>query len=178
MLRALSASVLLCAAITPAVAHESAPVPARLTLGPENAYHLEVKLDLYPLATGRPPGHGGGEARREFAALSADQRSAAIERLEALLERRLRLRLDGEVANPEVLLPDLAGAELGDRVILRGVAPEGVETIQVSPSRALPGLILSLHRTAAGEAEETASLPRGEAGPVWTFREPSPPAVP
>ena len=127
-------------------AHQLAFTDVRVELASDGTYRVDVTCDLDALALGMPSSADSEVLVAEIDALDAEARQALKSKLAKLLERRLRVRFDGdkhdfEVSFPNEGQPSPAGippSALGLVARLSGQAPEGATHISFFASRAFP----------------------------------------
>jgi hypothetical protein len=142
----------------PAHAHNFTFTDVQLELHADGSYSVDVVCDLDALALGVPSTTDSAALAAEIEAMDADQQEALVARLERVLQRRLRMRFDGEKDEFTVSLPargqpppeGLPPTALGLVARLSGRIPPDVEEVTFFASRAFPPVRLTVTR--AGEA--------------------------
>jgi hypothetical protein len=165
-------AVLLVAAS--AGAHDFAFTDVRLEVRAGGTWVADVGCDVDALALGVPSTADSAALTAEIEALSPAARDALVAHLASLLERRIRVRFDGEPVPFEVSLPERGQARrpgepptaLGLVVRLTGRVPEGAHEVTFFASRAFPPVRLVLVRP--GETPWPAEVvpPGAESRPV------------
>ncbi len=135
---------LLCVATL--TAHDFTSSQAKLTIaGAEASFWLTCDIDA--IALGTSPSADSRELAKQLAALSAQEQAQCWQQVEDYLERRIRLRFDGEPV-PLELLPNNHRANqdsfFGIRAEFRAVVPANWQAVTVFASRALPALDLQV----------------------------------
>ena len=132
-------------------------VEARLRVGHES-FELELRTDLDALLVGMSPASPVEDRIRAMARLQGEELDAAIERLRKYLERRIRVRFDGEMAPVVVVFPDSRRSDdgrsllsLGGRAVLRGPMPARAGVVSFFASRSFGAVRLTVH-TRGGSA--------------------------
>jgi len=158
----------------PAAAHSFGYTDVHMQLGADGRYAVDVTCDLDALALGVSSTTDSAKLAAEIEALPEAERAELVEQLKALLQRRLRVRFDGQpdsfgVELPESGEPPRAGqlpTALGLRARLVGRIPQGARTVSFFASRAFPPVRLIVTRP--GEAPGAPDLlPQGgESGPI------------
>jgi hypothetical protein len=189
-MRRLALLAALGALATTASAHNFAFTDVRLELPGDGSYAVDVTCDLDALALGVPSTADSAALASEIEALEPEAREELVERLVDLLERRLRVRFDGEPDAFEVTLPGrgqppgpgLPPSALGLAARLSGRVPPDAHEATFFASRAFPPVRLTVARAgeAAGPVEVLApgaeswpvplAGPRRLAGHLETFR--------
>ena len=143
---ALLAGALLLTGATGALAHPLTFTGVTLTLHADGAFEADLIYDLDALALGVPLDTDDAELVAALESLSPEELETRIARLRRLLERRVRVRFDGEPAPFDVSFPDHGTARateadiptvLGLTARLGGTIPEGAATVGFFASRAL-----------------------------------------
>jgi hypothetical protein len=148
----LSLALLLSAA--PADAHDFAFTDVHLELRADGTWTADVRCDVDALALGVDSSADSAALAAEIEALSSADRDALVARLGTLIERRVRVRFDGEPGPFETSLPEHGRAEkpgelpsaLGLVVRLTGRVPQGAREVTFFASRAFPPVRLVVVR--------------------------------
>jgi HupE / UreJ protein len=148
---ALLVTALLALAAT-ADAHNLTFTDVRLELRVDGFFRADVVCDLDALALGVESGADSVALAAAIEAMAPAQRDALVARLEEMLERRLRVRFDGEPAALEVSLPERGQARpegslpsaLGLVARLEGRVPAGAREVSFFASRAFPPVRLEI----------------------------------
>jgi hypothetical protein len=141
-----------------AAAHEFETTDVRLELRADRTFVADVVCDVDALALGVPSTADSAALAAEIEALSPAGQEELVARLASLLERRVRVRFDGEPAAFTLALPERGKAwppgelpsALGLVARLSGEAPEGAREVTFFASRAFPPVRLTVVRP--GEA--------------------------
>ena len=158
-------------------------VQVRLLAG---SFHIQVVCDLDALALGVSPEVDSRELAGILRRLSEREFEEVESRLRNLIERRIRIRFDGEAASFELHFPDnpeprsQAGVDsvFGTRLHLVGPIPEGSREMSFFASRAFPPVRLNV-TDPAGRPFPSLLLQRGERSPPLSVRgEPGLPSIP
>ena len=154
---------LVCAAPA-ALAHSLELTRTLLILRADGTYQVDMTCDLDALALGAAPTADSAELAAVLEALSPQELAGKVERLRGYFERRVRLRFDGQPAQPLISFPrhqapwreERPGGEppaageaaeptvLGLTARLEGRLPEGASEVTFSASRAFPPVHLTL----------------------------------
>jgi hypothetical protein len=159
---------------TPAAAHNFAFTDVTLDLRGDGRYTVDVTCDLDALALGVPSTADSAALAAEIEALAPAARDELVDRLRVLLNRRLRVRFDGEPDEFQVSLPGrgqpppegLPPTALGLVARLSGRAPDEAGEVTFFASRAFPPVRLTVTRAGkvAGDIEVLA--PGAESWPI------------
>jgi hypothetical protein len=157
-------AVLALLAPATAAAHEFEFTDVRLELRADRTFEADVVCDVDALALGVPSTADSVALAAEIEALSPAEQDELVARLASLLERRIRVRFDGEPAGfalalPErgkVRPPDELPSTLGLVARLTGQVPDGAREVTFFASRAFPPVRLTVVRP--GEAPGPAEL--------------------
>ncbi len=155
---ALAAALLLAGALAPpgaapAHAHPLAFTEVTLTLRGDGAFEANLIYDLDALALGVPVDTDDAELAAALQDLPAEEFAARVAGLRRLIERRVRVRFDGQPAPFEVAFPDHGTPRATDAEIptvlgltarLRGRIPEGASTVGFFASRAFGEVHLTI----------------------------------
>jgi len=173
-MRRLALIIALAALPDPADAHTFRFTDVTLELRGDGTYTADVSCDLDALALGVAPTADSAALAAEIEALEPGAREELVAGLVRLLERRMRVRFDGEpddfaVSLPERGQPPPAGSPptaLGLVARLSGQVPAGATEVTFFASRAFPPVRLTVKtaREPAGPVEVLE--PGGESGPI------------
>jgi hypothetical protein len=173
-MRGLLLSVALLAVAVPAAAHNFGFTDVELALGSDGAYTVDVVCDLDALALGVPSTADSAALAAEIEAMPPAAREELVERLEALLKRRLRVRFDGEPDAFEISFP-AAGqppgegrppTALGLVARLSGRIPDGAREVTFFASRSFPPVRLTTLRAGEEKGAVEVLAPGAESWPV------------
>jgi hypothetical protein len=157
-----------------AAAHNLGTTVTLITLG-DNAFEMRLECDLDALVLGAGPGADDAELARTVAAMAPAELEGALEDLERLFLRRVRLYQDNEALEFEVDFPDRGDGVtlamvpptfLGLTARLRGTLPAGPRDLRLRLSRAFPDAEITVVG-AAGEVLLEERVPRGEDSSVF-----------
>jgi len=142
--------------MAPAVAwaHNFTLTDVTLDLHGDGTYTVDVVCDLDALALGVASTADSAALAAQIEAMDAEAREALVARLVTLLERRLRVRFDGEPDDFEVSFPQRGRpvpegsppAALGLLARLSGRVPDGAHEVTFFASRAFPPARLTVIR--------------------------------
>jgi len=151
---------IIAALLVPAAAgaHDFAFTDVRLELRADRTWVADVRCDVDALALGVSSTADSAALAAEIEGLSPAHRDALVARLASLLERRIRVRFDGEPVPFDMSLPERGAARkpgelptaLGLVVRLTGRVPDGAGEVTFFASRAFAPVRLVLVRP--GEA--------------------------
>ena len=134
-------------------------VEARLHVEHES-FELELYTDLDALLLGMSPASPVEDRIRAMTRFQGEELDVAIKRLKRYLDRRIRVRFDGEAASLVVVFPrsqrSVDGASLsslGGRALLRGTVPARARSVSFFASRSFGAVRLTV-RTRAGSARQ------------------------
>jgi hypothetical protein len=169
-----AATLLASLVAVPARAHNLTFTDVSLELSAEGSYTVDVVCDLDALALGVASTADSAPLAAEIEAMAPAAREELVERLVALLKRRLRVRFDGEPDDFEVSLPGrgeapLAGlppTALGLVARLSGAVPQGAREVTFFASRAFPPVRLTVTRPGEGSGPVEVLAPGAESWPV------------
>jgi hypothetical protein len=158
----------------PAAAHNFTFTDVQLELNDDGGYTVDVTCDLDALALGVPSTADSAALAAEIEALGPAEQQELVERLVAVLQRRLRVRFDGEPDGFEVTLParglpppdGLPPTALGLVARLSGRLPAEAQEITFFASRAFPPVRLSVTRAGASAGPVEVLAPGAESWPV------------
>lgn len=147
MFAAATATVTVAVLASSAAAHDLGFTRTLAALLPDNAFRIDMQVDLDALALGAPVDTENGELMAVLDDMSPQELDETVERLRQTFLRRIRVRVDGETLLPEVSFPD-AGTEraraddtvLGLTARLTGTLPAAATEIGLQASRAFPPL--------------------------------------
>ena len=134
-------------------AHEFTITDVLAVLKSDGTYQVDIRLDVDALALGVS---ASTDSAQVLAALQALDASALAERIDAArgtLQRRVRIRLDGEKQRPDVAFPEyatpLAAAHdpptlLGLTARLTGPIPPHAKAFEIGLSRTFPAVNLTI----------------------------------
>lgn len=127
-------------------AHDFKTAPAVLVVE-GSSFELTLTCDIDALSLGAPSSADNRLLRGQLMAMSVEERGRAAIRVADFLERRIRVRFDGQSAQLEVILdpgtePQSEDSFFGTTLTLRGKAPSSWQSLRVFASRALPPLDL------------------------------------
>jgi hypothetical protein len=167
-------TVFLLAFSAPAAAHNFTFTEVQLELRPDGSYTVDVVCDLDALALGVPSTADSAALAAEIEAMDPATRDALVERLVVVLERRLRVRFDGERDAFEVSLPargqpppeGLPPTALGLVARLSGRVPPEAQEVTFFASRAFPPVRLTVTRAGEGAGPVEMLDPGGESWPI------------
>lgn len=140
-------------------AHPLSFTGVTLTLDADGAFEADLIYDLDALALGAPIDTDDAELAAALESLSPDELETHLARLRRLLERRVRVRFDGDpvpfgVSFPDHGTPRATEADiptvLGLTARLRGTIPEGAGTVGFFASRAFGEVHLTILDPARG----------------------------
>jgi len=168
------ALVVLLSAPAPAAAHQFVFTDVRLEVRTDGTWVADVGCDVDALALGVPSTADSGALAAEIQALSPAARDELVDRLASLLERRIRVRFDGEPAPFEVTLPERGRARppgelpsaLGLVVRLDGSVPQGAREVSFFASRAFPQVRLAVSRPGEAPGPMELVTPGAESRPL------------
>jgi hypothetical protein len=151
------------------VAHTFERTLTRLHIDASGGFEATMRLDLDALALGVDPAIDPGEAARTLLAMSDADFRAAEEGVRRVLERRLRVRVDGKpleftISFPQFRpRPERLGIEVfGLEARLQGRVPPAGKEIHFSASRAFPAVELTFEDERTGRKEFHICLPGEE----------------
>jgi len=150
------------------------PAPVqRVQLGIDSAGRFAVVLqtDLDALLLGVAPATSLGERVREMEARSSSELDRAAERLNKMLERRLRIRFDGDpvpfsIAYPRASRRDGRLLSLGNTLRLEGDVPEAARSVSFFASRSFGSILLTVDVEARPQPELFLLQPGERSSPV------------
>jgi hypothetical protein len=165
-----------CLAFLPSAAgaHEFAFTDVRLSLHASGTWTADVGCDVDALALGVSSSANSAALAAEIEALTPADRDALVDRLSALLKRRIRVRFDGQPAPFEVTLPERGKARgpselpsaLGLVVRLEGRVPEGAREVTFFASAAFSQVRLAVARAGEDAGPMELVTPGAESRPV------------
>jgi hypothetical protein len=170
-----AAATLLAVLVTaPAPAHNLTFTDVRLEISADGTYTVDVVCDLDALALGVASTADSAPLAAEIEAMEPTAREELVERLVALLKRRLRVRFDGEPDDFEVSLPGrgepppegLPPTALGLVARLSGEVPEDAREVTFFASRAFPPVRLTVTRPGEGPGPVEVLTPGAQSWPV------------
>jgi hypothetical protein len=171
------------ALVAPAGAHDFAFTDVRLELRADGSWSADVRCDLDALALGVSSSIDSAALAAEIEALSPEEQDDLVAGLARLLERRVRVRFDGQPAPFEATLPERGRhvgpgelpTALGLVVRLTGRTPEGVREVTFFASRAFPPVRLVVVRPgdSAGPVEVVAAGAESRPVPLTGERAPA-----
>jgi len=134
------------------VAHNLRFTDVRLELRGDGSFRADVVCDLDALALGVESGADSVALAAAIEAMAPAERDALVAQLGEMLERRLRVRFDGEPAAFGVFLPERGQARpegslpsaLGLVARLEGRVPSGAREVSLFASRAFPPVRLEI----------------------------------
>lgn len=131
----------------PIWAHDLGFTRTLALLLPDNAFRIDLQIDLDALALGVSQDTDNAELAAALDALSPEELEQVTENLRQTLLRRIRVRVDGEPLSPEVSFPDAGTVEarrqqtvLGLVARLSGRLPAAAVDVSLQVSRAFPPL--------------------------------------
>jgi hypothetical protein len=155
-------------------AHNFTFTDVGLDLRGDGTWSVEVVCDLDALALGVPSTADSAALAAEIEGLEPDEQEELVTRLVAVLQRRLRVRFDGERVDFDVTLPGrgqpppegLPPTALGLVARLSGRVPTGANEATFFASRAFPPVRLAV--THEGETAGPVEVldPGGESWPI------------
>jgi hypothetical protein len=167
---------IIAALLVPAAAgaHDFAFTDVRLELRADRTWVADVRCDVDALALGVSSTADSAALAAEIEGLSPAHRDALVARLASLLERRIRVRFDGEPVPFDMSLPERGAARkpgelptaLGLVVRLTGRVPDGAGEVTFFASRAFPPVRLVLVRPGETPGPAEVVPPGAESRPV------------
>jgi len=136
-----------------ATAHDFQTTDVRIRLHPDGAYTADMTVDVDALALGVSPSVDSARLAERLRSMSPEERNACIARARSTLQRRVRIRFDGERVIPDVAFPhdgDPATTQqaeptvLGTLARLRGAIPEDATTFVFAASRSFNAVRLHI----------------------------------
>ncbi len=134
-------------------AHDFTISEARLKLGQD---HFEMALicDLDAFALGAPPDADSQALAETLASMPREELEPLLNKLRDFLQRRIRLRFDGEAADLRISFPELGKplsenripTFIGTRAHFEGRIPEDASHFTLMASRSLPPVSLVVER--------------------------------
>lgn len=181
--------VLACgsALVTPAVfGHDLRLTEVTLVLGAEGVVTVAMTCDLDALALGAGGAADDAQLAEHLRSAPAEERAAAVDRLEAMLVRRVRVRADGTplaltVDLPEAPRPPNAAGPpsyLGTTARFRAALPADAGAVTFSASRAFPPVQLTVVDRRAGRETPVAHELLEQGGESTPYRLDAPPPEP
>ena len=158
MRRLLPISLLLCALlVAPTQAHNLEFTHALLILKSDGSYQVEITADLDAFALGVSSAVSSEELATRLRELTPEEFATVVARVERTFARRVRVRFDGEVAQPHISFPERGAAVetlssvaaeeptvLGLTARLSGRIPESAAAVTFQTSRAFPPVQLTI----------------------------------
>lgn len=149
---------------TPAAAHEFSLTDVLVVFKTDGTYQVDLTCDLDALALGVSSQTDNAEVAALLRSLPEDNIGHRLDRLRRSLERRVRVRFDGEPVGPTVSFPD-HGTPLADNAEVptvigltarfEGRVPADAEIFTLQVSRSFPPVHLTiLHQGAVGGVRE------------------------
>jgi hypothetical protein len=137
-----------------------------------------MTVDVDALALGVPPSTDSAQVAAELQAMSPEDLQQSVDRARQTIQRRVRVRFDGEKQTPSVEFPEF-GAEparkstvptfLGTTARLRGEIPDGAREFTFGASRAFQAVHLTIvGQTPAVEIKHVLGV--GEDSPPYALR--------
>jgi len=136
-----------------AAAHDFGVTDVLVVLKTDGTYQVDLRVDVDALALGVSPQTDSAEVAAALEAMSSARFAAAVEQARDTLERRVRVRFDGEKQRPWVTFPGLDAAPdarpeqptvLGTVARLSGPIPEGAVELTFGASRAFKAVQLTI----------------------------------
>jgi hypothetical protein len=150
------------------LAHDLELTDTLIVLEADGTFRVEITCDLDALALGVSPTADSAELAQRLRAMEPAELERTVERLRRTFERRVRIRFDGEAAEPEVTFPARAAADQGTATAegetakeptffgltarLAGRIPEGARELTFRASRAFPPVHLTIRDRTTGRA--------------------------
>ena len=138
-------------------------------------FEIRVISDLDALALGTSQDADSAELAARLQGMPEAEFQAAVDGLKELIQRRIRLRIDGQAVPLRVTFPQfrpdrrvVEDSILGTLLELRGTLPDGVGEISFFASRAFPPVRLTL-RGADDRVLTSLLLERGERSPPFSL---------
>jgi hypothetical protein len=158
----------------PAAAHSFAFTDVRFDLPGDGTYTVDVTCDLDALALGVPSTTDSAPLAAEIEAMEPAERDALAEGLVKTLERRLRVRFDGEPDDFEVSLPargqpppeGVPPTVLGLVARLSGRIPTAAKEATFFASRAFPPVRLDVTRAGKKDGPTEVLPPGAQSRPI------------
>jgi hypothetical protein len=156
----------------PAAAHVFEITEVHVALDERGTYRAEITLDVDALALGVSPTSDSARNAAELQAMSPAELESAADRARQTLERRVRIRFDGEKQRPTVEFPGRDAPEanpefetvLGTVARLTGDIPHGAAELTVGLSRAFGPVRLTIVDRSSTEPDRYTLVP-GEDSP-------------
>ncbi|RMF70713.1 MAG: HupE/UreJ family protein [Planctomycetota bacterium] len=177
------ALVLLLAAPA-ARAHDVSIMPALAVIRQDGSYFIELRVDVDALALGvahnSAPPAAMAAALRMMAPFELDR---AIERAERTVLRRVRIRFDGQLVDPQISFPDHKRTDdttdpqptvLGMTARLFGRVPETAETFSFGASAAFNAVDLTIVDETTGRSVKHLLGPGEDCPPYRLYETPAP----
>ena len=142
-------------------AHDFTITATQLQIHASGDFRVEMICDLDALLLGWAPGHDPEKLVEAVRGLSPDERRYRQERLRAMFERRVRVRVNGDRVPFEVSFPDAAEAPetlidppsvLGVTARLHGRLPDSADAVTFWASRAFSAVRMEVFYTGSGPA--------------------------
>jgi hypothetical protein len=151
-----------------------APAPAQrvqLNIDSGGRFAVVLQTDLDALLLGVAPATSLIERVREMEAQSSSELDRGVERLNRMLERRLRVRFDGDpvpfsIAYPLARRRDGRLLSLGNTLRLEGEAPDDARSVSFFASRSFGSILLTLDIEARRHPEVILLQPGERSAPV------------
>lgn len=148
-----------------AAAHSFEVLDARLALD-DDRWSVELILDVDALALGVSPASDDAEMVRALDAMDDAGRARALDRARSTLERRIRLRFDGEPVRADAVefpspgrsSPDAPPSWFGVNAVVSGPRPTAAKTVTFFASRSFGAVRLRF-------GDDEYALPAGEPSP-------------
>lgn len=158
----------------PAAAHDLSLTETLVLLKVDGTYQVDLTCDLDALALGVGPEVGALEAKAALEALPPEELAAKVEALREMLARRVRLRFDGQPAQPHVELPEYrsplllergAATLLGLTARFEGRVPADAQELSIQVSSSFPPVLLTVLDQASATGRRV-PLQQGEESPA------------
>lgn len=171
MIRLLLAALLVGSIVAPAAAHEFEIRDALVVVRADGSYLADLRVDVDALALGVSPTVDDAELVAALEAMSPAELALAVERAHDTVRRRVRVRFDGQPADPRVEFPgDAPGDErptvLGTIARLSGRVPDDAGDLVFSASRAFGVVQLTVLDERSLDGTRVVLAP-GERSPAW-----------
>ncbi len=168
-----------CLWTTPVVAHVFQFTDVLVVLKSNKTYQIDMTVDVDALALGVSSSTDSKEVVTALKALTPDEFARAVDQAKEIVQRRVRVRFDGEKVDPVVTFPDFGTAMvnsagiptvLGTTVRLEGRVPEGASAFTFGASRAFA----AVNQTIFNQSRQTSAhhaLGPGEENPPFPLDE-------
>jgi len=173
---------LLALFLAPAAAHTLSFTEVEARLAADGTFRVDMRVDLDALALGVSSTTDSEQVVGALNGLDADGFEAAVERARDTLERRVRVRFDGEMVAADLDFPEYENPSpttpqptvLGVIARFSGKVPEGAKEFVFRASRAFPPVQLTVIDEASGRSERWPLAP-GEDSPAFALGGPATP---